>query len=95
MTPYAEFSYPEQLQKKHANLRSMLEEFNKELRREIKKNNEVAPAWYANLGEDKSMPLDPEIIHTEVLDGYRNKVEFTVGRMYSSPQEGSEALWDP
>ena len=82
MTPYAHLTYPEQLAKKHESLRLMLAEFNKTLNNEIRKNAEVAPGWYRNLGDDKSMPLDAEIIHTDVLDGYRNKVEFTVGRQY-------------
>ena len=41
------------------------------------------------------MPLDDEIIHTETLDGYRNKVEFTVGRMYAAPREGVDELYNP
>ena len=37
------------------------------------------------------MPLDPEIIHAaENLDGYRNKVEFTVGRSYAPAREDKE-----
>lgn len=72
----------------------MLAEFNRSLQSEIKKGVEVAPAWYENLGENNSMPLDPEIIHTDVLDGYRNKVEFTVGRMYAPPREGHDELFN-
>ena len=41
------------------------------------------------------MPLEPEIIHSDNLDGYRNKVEFTVGRMYAPPREGIDELWNP
>ena len=55
----------------------------------------MAPAWYEQLGEGKPMPLDPEIIHTDVLDGYRNKVEFTVGRMHAPAREGVDELWNP
>ena len=95
VTPYAQFTYPEQLQKKHDDLKRMLVQFNKELNHEIKKKTEVAPAWYEQLGEGKPMPLDPEIIHTDVLDGYRNKVEFTVGRMHAPAREGVDELWNP
>ena len=94
VTPYAELPYPEQLEKKHADLKKMLIQFNKDLNHEIKKNCEVAPTWYVNLGEGRPMPLEPEIIHTDVLDGYRNKVEFTVGRMYAPPREGVDELWN-
>ena len=73
----------------------MLAEFNRTLDKDIKKKIEVAPAWYANLGDDKSMPLDPNILHTDILDGYRNKVEFTVGRAYAPPRPDHEELWNP
>lgn len=46
------------------------------------------------LGENKTMPLEADIIHTETLDGYRNKVEFTVGRMYAPPREGEDEFWN-
>lgn len=58
---------------------------------EIKKDCEVAPQWYAR---SKEMPLSPEIIHTDNLDGYRNKVEFTVGRMYAPPRDDVDELWN-
>ena len=73
----------------------MLVQFNKELNHEIKKKTEVAPTWYEKLGEGRPMPLEPEIIHSDNLDGYRNKVEFTVGRMYAPPREGMDELWNP
>jgi len=41
-----------------------------------------------------AMPLNPEIIHADTLEGYRNKVEFTVGRVYAPPREGVEELWN-
>ncbi len=37
---------------------------------------------------------DSEIIHTNVLNGYRNKVEFTVGRGYAPPRQGVDELWN-
>jgi len=73
----------------------MLAEFNKVLDNEIRKKNEIPPAWYTNLGEDKTMPLEKEIIHSEVLEGYRNKVEFTVGRAYAPPRPGHDEFWNP
>lgn len=95
VTPYASFTYEEQLAKKHDNLYKMLAEFNRALDNEIRKGSEVAPAWYANLGERKFMPLDPTIIHTDVIEGYRNKVEFTVGRAYAPPRPDHNELWNP
>ena len=93
VTPYAKHSYEEQLRLKHADLSKMLSHFNKTLDDEIRRKAEVAPAWYA---ADKQMPLDPEIIHSETIDAYRNKVEFTVGRRYAPPAaSASGQLWDP
>ena len=40
------------------------------------------------------MPLNPEIIHSEVIEGYRNKVEFSVGRIYEPPRQGVDELWN-
>jgi len=71
----------------------MLDEFSKTLINERKKGVEVAPAWFTNSGE--TLPLDPTIIHSDVLDGYRNKVEFTVGRGYLPPRPGTSELWNP
>ena len=42
----------------------------------------------------KELPLDAEIIHSDRLDGYRNKVEFTVGRMYAAPRAGVDELYN-
>ena len=39
------------------------------------------------------MPLSDEIIHSDALEGYRNKVEFTVGYQYAPPREGEDELW--
>ena len=95
VTPYAKYSYEEQLKRKHDDLRSMLGEFNKTLNHEIKKSNEVAPAWYSMLEGEKNLPLDPQIIACEdKLEGYRNKVEFTVGRIYEPAREGHDELWN-
>lgn len=94
VTPYAQLIYADQLQKKHADLSKMLLEFSRVLDSDIKKNIESPPQWYASL-EEKRIVLQPEIIHTDVLDGYRNKVEFTVGRGYAPPREGTEELWSP
>ena len=94
VTPYASLPYSEQLAKKHQDLSNMLREFNKSLDQEIKKKNETAPEWYSMLGENKRLPLDAEIIHTDTLDGYRNKVEFTVGRMFAPPREGIDELFN-
>ena len=71
----------------------MLLEFSKTLDVEIRKNNENAPTWYANLAEKRIVP-DTEIIHTDVLEGYRNKVEFTVWRGYAPPRDSVEELWN-
>ena len=73
----------------------MLSEFNKTLNHEIKKSNEVAPTWYSMLEGEKNLPLDPQIIACEdKLEGYRNKVEFTVGRIYEPAREGHDELWN-
>jgi len=45
----------------------------------------VPPHWFV---KNPSIPLEPEIIaNHDLIDGYRNKVEFTVGRGYS-PKDG-------
>lgn len=72
----------------------MLREFNNNLDKEIKKACEIAPTWYKSLGESHELPLSGDIIHSERLDGYRNKVEFTVGRIYEPAREGVEELWN-
>ena len=37
--------------------------------------------------------MSDEIIHSDALEGYRNKVEFTVGYQYAPPREGEDGLW--
>ena len=54
----------------------------------------MPPAWFESLGREKLLPLDDDIIHVDNLDGYRNKVEFTVGRIYEPPREGVDELWN-
>ena len=70
----------------------MLAAFNKSLDKDVRENREIPPNWYKAKPE---MPLEDEIIHSDMLEGYRNKVEFTVGRKYAPPREGKEELWGP
>ena len=61
--------------------------FGKTLDSEISKGNEVSPNWY---DLSKEMPLSDDIIcNKDLIDGYRNKVEFSVGREYAPPVGGS------
>ena len=47
----------------------------------------MTPEWF---DIKKEMPLEDEIIcYPEMIDGYRNKVEFSVGRPYAPPQDDS------
>ena len=92
VTPYGHHSYEEQLKLKHDDLKGMLQVFNTNIDKEIKRKAEPTPNWYKN---NPVMPLVPEIIHSDMLEGYRNKVEFTVGRQYAPPREGKDELWSP
>ena len=76
VTPYSQYEYQEQLKRKHTELKGILQTFNKNLDNDIRRNSEIAPNWYI---KNKEMPLSDDIIHSDTLDGYRNKVEFTVG----------------
>jgi tRNA/tmRNA/rRNA uracil-C5-methylase (TrmA/RlmC/RlmD family) len=58
------------------------------LKAEITKNNEPAPSWYR---ASPAIALDPQIICSDKIDAYRNKVEFTVGIKYD---ESSKSVGD-
>ena len=90
VTPYGHLEYGEQLKKKHEWLRGVLGALGNSLDKEIKRGNEIAPAWYR---QSKEMPLSDDIIHSDALEGYRNKVEFTVGYQYAPPRDGENELW--
>lgn len=66
----------------------MLGKFGSQLDKDISMGREVAPTWYK---QNKEMPLSDQIVNfAEQIDGYRNKVEFTVGRCYAPVQEKAE-----
>ena len=90
VTPYGHLAYGEQLKKKHEWLRGVLGALGNSLEKEIKRGNEIAPHWYR---QSKEMPLSDDIIHSDALEGYRNKVEFTVGYQYAPPRDGENELW--
>jgi len=46
VTPFAHLEYSEQLQRKHADLRGVLDSFSSTLLAEIAKNSEQAPTWF-------------------------------------------------
>ena len=46
VTPFAQYAYDEQLRRKHADLRQVLDSFSSTLLAEISKNNEQAPMWF-------------------------------------------------
>lgn len=49
--------------------------------KEIKSGSEIPSTWFK---ENPQIPLEPVIISNDkLIDGYRNKVEFTVGRGFS------------
>lgn len=84
VTPYAKHAYSHQLHLKREDLKQMLAKFGTTLDKEISVGKEVAPTWYR---QNKEMPLEEQIINcADAIDGYRNKVEFTVGRCYRAPQ---------
>jgi len=67
-------------------LRGILDSFTNTLNNDIRRKNEVAPIWFQ---KQPTIPLEPEIIcNKDMIDGYRNKVEFTVGREYSATNDG-------
>jgi tRNA/tmRNA/rRNA uracil-C5-methylase (TrmA/RlmC/RlmD family) len=59
----------------------VLDSFSTDLEKEVKKQTEIYPGWYKT---QPKIPLDEVVISSDMIDAYRNKVEFTVGRQYSS-----------
>ena len=83
VTPYAKYPYDQQLILKREDLSKMLGKFGTQLDKDISMGREVAPTWYK---QNKEMPLSDQIVNfAEQIDGYRNKVELTVGRCYAPP----------
>jgi tRNA/tmRNA/rRNA uracil-C5-methylase (TrmA/RlmC/RlmD family) len=73
-------SYSEQLVHKHTWLKGVYQEFTKSLQKEIKSGQEDSPMWFR---ENPQIPLNDSVIHSLAIDGYRNKVEFTIGHRYN------------
>jgi len=78
-------TYAEQLEQKRNDLKGILNSFKTSLEAEIKRGVEVAPTWFR---EQPEIPLADEVLHTDTLEGYRHKVEFTVGRVFKPLEEG-------
>lgn len=77
VTPLWTIPYEDQLKTKYSTIR----EFIKRLGRQIEKNNDTAKTWLSEqrlLNEGLCCKLHP-IKPSPVLNGYRNKCEFTVG----------------
>ena len=92
--PYHHLSYDEQIQKKSEWLQGpdVLLSFSKTLEDDIAKSKEYPPAWYRDhylkykdSGElTPACPLQKVIrCDEDYIPGYRNKVEFTIGRKYA------------
>ncbi|CDW77363.1 tiny fragments locus 9c protein [Stylonychia lemnae] len=83
VTPYHNLEYKDQIKKKEQQLIDVLRSFDEQLKKDIKKNNEVKPKWYPETEQNIPCPLS-EIIECDedYINEYRNKVEFTVGRRY-------------
>lgn len=79
VTPLAHLSYPQQLEQKHAWLRGVLDGFATQMRKDIESGSEATPNWFR---QQPQIPLDDVVIHSEAIDEYRNKVEFTIGMRY-------------
>ncbi len=79
VTPLAHMSYPDQLIHKHTWLKGVYESFTQAFEKDIKSGQEINPIWYQ---QNPIIPLDSQVIHSEKIDGYRNKVEFTIGYKY-------------
>lgn len=91
VTPYFKHSYPEQIEKKRTwLLESVLKEFCRNFENQIKQNKEFPTAWYRDIHlefqKGVELPICPldKIIECDLdyIEGYRNKVEFTVGREF-------------
>ena len=77
----------------------MLPSFTREFEAKIKENREFPPLWYADIhrkhiDEKIVEPVCPlyKVIECDqdYLEGYRNKVEFTVGRSFGGLPIGDE-----
>ena len=79
VTPLASMDYTDQLVQKHKWLAGVLNSFSVGLKTEIDRNNEHPPNWFRACPE---IPLDEQVICTDKIAEYRNKVEFTVGIQY-------------
>ena len=63
----------------------MIDSFQKSLEAEASKGTEIAPMWFRQRPE---LPLEEEVINNGArIDGYRNKVEFTIGHKYNLEAE--------
>ena len=101
VTPYHNLSYAEQIQKKKDYLlgSEVLQSFSQCLEDNITKQKEYAPAWYRDIhlnyrGNgvlDPPCPLEGIIeCDKDYRQGYRNKVEFTIGRKFKDIGEKGE-----
>jgi hypothetical protein len=100
VTPYHHLPYPEQIKKKSDWLANeVLPSFTREFEVKIKENREFPPMWYADIHrkhiDEKTIepvcPLEKVIeCDQDYIEGYRNKVEFTIGRSFGGLPIGEE-----
>lgn len=93
VTPYGHLTYQEQIEKKRQWLTNeVLCKYTSDFERQIKQNKEYPPCWYRDVhlkvkDEGKIIPVCPleKIIECDpdYIPGYRNKVEFTIGRQFA------------
>ncbi|KMT02077.1 hypothetical protein BVRB_9g208060 [Beta vulgaris subsp. vulgaris] len=105
VTPLAHLSYPEQLDKKKNSLMQILKRLTRNARKACPKGVPL-PAWAVNSREIGGLPCKLEgIIESPLINGYRNKCEFsvgysvqgkpTVGFMLGNFREGVTAVEEP
>lgn len=96
VTPYHHFSYEEQISKKSEWLQnSVLKEFTAHLKKQIKDDKEICPAWFRDVYLAQELePVCPlkYVIQCppENIEGYRNKVEFTIGRRFGGFKDDTD-----
>ena len=61
----------------------MYDKFTLAFEREIKNGTEDSTSWFR---DNNQIPLNDTIIHSLATEGYRNKVEFTIGLKYNLEQ---------
>ena len=97
VTPYHHLSYDDQIAKKSEWLvESVLKEFTKVLKKQILDDKEICPNWFRDIYRTDPIlePVCPlaYVIKcpAENIQGYRNKVEFTIGRKFGGFKDDTD-----